>query len=120
MRLLLPYGIESVGGHIFDTIQRFLDPINTLCLHSVNGVLGFDVLHYLIKIDDAATQTVGDENRRFLRARLQLDQTRDGRDDRLLQQRRKSGDGGRVVDHHGREFASAGKSDFVEELESER
>jgi hypothetical protein len=63
--LYLPDGFERVSGHVFDTIQRLLNPIDALGLHAMNRARRLDVLHDLEKIHDAAAQSVGNENRRL-------------------------------------------------------
>lgn len=58
-------GIDMKFGHIFDAFQRLVKAFNALRLQSVDRKIRFNVLDRLKEIDDAATQTVCQKNRRL-------------------------------------------------------
>ena len=70
-RLQIPDRAKIKFGHIFDARQRFVQPIDSSRLHPIDRVVRFDVLNRLKEVHNAATQAMGNKNRRLLSARLQ-------------------------------------------------
>src|ERR1700758_4876808 len=49
-------------GHISNVVKRFVSAIQTLGLHSIDGIWALHVLHDLKKVHYAATQTMRNED----------------------------------------------------------
>jgi hypothetical protein len=77
-------------GHIFDPFQRPVEAFNALRLRSVDRKIRFNVLDRVKEIDDAATQTVCQKNRRLSSTLLQQDKCGEPRSGGLLQKRSQS------------------------------
>src|SRR6202041_2242237 len=83
--LHLVQGAKIELCHILDAVKRFLPPINTLGLNSVDRMAGLNVFRELGE-PGAAAQSMGHKNRRLYTARLQANEGRELREDSLLQQ----------------------------------
>ncbi len=106
MWLYLPDRFEMKVRHIFETIEGFAHTVRALRLESVYGATGVNEFREFKKFQDAAADTMRDEQRRTTVARSQFSQGGNLGNFGSFKTGRQRSDGRRVVHRNGRNVAS--------------